>query len=277
MSQIRRSLCVAGIVAAAVAGSAQAAVTNFNFPNFPSSSNLNLVGQAAVAGGSVVLNPAQGSTRGAVWYNGGKVEVAGGFSTRFEFRITDINAFPADGFALVIQNTSPTAIGGVGGGLGYANNPVFDPNGGITNSFAVEFDTWNNTPQWDDFAQPQCVSFQSRGLLSNDPGADASLGMAPINPINDNQTHVAEITYGEGVMTVSLDGTTVLSRSIDLANLLSLDAGTAWVGFTAATGGAAAAESHSIQSWQWNSNIPSPGTGALAVLGGLLACRRRRA
>src|SRR5262249_19021796 len=50
------------------------------------------------------------------------------FTTSFTFRIHDGTNPPADGFAFVIQNNAPTALGGNGGALGY---------GGMGNSVAV--------------------------------------------------------------------------------------------------------------------------------------------
>ena len=62
------------------------------------------------------------------------------FSSAFQFRIPnaagleDSDGTGADGFTFVLA-TSPTVLGVSGGGLGY---------GGIENSLAVEFDTYNN-------------------------------------------------------------------------------------------------------------------------------------
>ena len=71
-----------------------------------------------------------------------------------------------------------TAIGGRGGALGYATNPVFSSqpgNSGITNCLAVEFDTWDNTGDWSDFGSSRHVSIQSMGVQDNLPTAGASL------------------------------------------------------------------------------------------------------
>jgi hypothetical protein len=50
------------------------------------------------------------------------------------------NVHGADGFAFVIQNNVNTtsALGGVGGQMGF---------GGINNSLAIAFDTWQNPGQ----------------------------------------------------------------------------------------------------------------------------------
>jgi len=54
------------------------------------------------------------------------------FTTSFDFQLTNP---AADGFTFTIQGNGPTALGQVGGGLGYA---------GIPNSVAVKFDLYSN-------------------------------------------------------------------------------------------------------------------------------------
>ena len=71
-----------------------------------------------------------------------KQPVANGFTTQFTFQLSSGGGLFADGFAFVIQN-SPAGIGalgttGMGGFLGYQ---------GLTNSLAIEFDTFQN--DWD--------------------------------------------------------------------------------------------------------------------------------
>ena len=53
------------------------------------------------------------------------------------FHHTTCNVHGGDGFAFVIQNhpDTITAVGGVGGQMGF---------GGIQNSLAIAFDTWQN-------------------------------------------------------------------------------------------------------------------------------------
>ena len=55
----------------------------------------------------------------------------------------------------------------------------------------------------------------------------------------------------------------VLSSAIDLSSLLTLDAGMAYVGFTAGTGGGY--ENHDILSWNHQS-VPEPISAALVLL-----------
>ena len=59
------------------------------------------------------------------------------FTTDFSFQLTNPNA---DGMAFVIQNAGTTALGPMGGGLGYGAPGT----GGIPSSVAVKFDLYNN-------------------------------------------------------------------------------------------------------------------------------------
>lgn len=255
-----------------VASGAQAGV--FSYPTFPNSTGLTLVNDAEVASGALVLNKATGSSRGAAWYTAEKMDVAVGFTTTFSFKVTDRLSTGADGFAFVIQNSSPTAIGADGGGIGFGSNPVFSHQSGIANSVAVEFDLFNNSGGWSDTDWARNVSVQSRGVNENSPDAAFSYGSAEIGDVGTGATHEVTITYTPGIMIILLDGSPTLSAAINL-DILDLDAGRAWVGFTAATGGANAAESHQITSWSFNS-VPTPGAASLALVGGLLMTRRRR-
>jgi hypothetical protein len=107
----------------------------------------------ARCGPALRLTPAEARQSGASWYRR-KVNVREGFDTyiRFELsnpsqrcdRLDDVNTYcrsrGADGFAFVIQNEGPTALGTAGKGLGYE---------GIFNSLAVELDTFHNYDQMD--------------------------------------------------------------------------------------------------------------------------------
>ncbi len=60
------------------------------------------------------------------------------FSTQFTFQLSNPSA---DGITFTIQNNGPTALGGIGGGLGYARIP---------NSVAIKFDLYNNSGEGPD-------------------------------------------------------------------------------------------------------------------------------
>ena len=134
-----------------------------DYPSFAQADGLNLLGDAAIAGDVLRLNPALGGLGGA-WF-GGLRQIAQGFTTDFEFRITGAGA---DGFAFVVQNHDLDALGLAGGGIGYQ---------GISNSLAVEFDTFGN-PENDD-PDSSHVAVHSLGTQANTAAA-ARLGYGPV-------------------------------------------------------------------------------------------------
>jgi hypothetical protein len=222
-------------------------------------------------GGGLLLtpgNPAAGGA-GAAWHPT-PLQLSGGFTTSFTFRIDgpgfsgvrdSVYRDPvnpnggADGFAFVIQNSpsNPTqALGGAGGSLGY---------GGIRNSVAVEFDTWDSDSPDLGFLDPNAnhIAIHAAQSDTNSALALARIGGAETPAINmsDSAVHTARITYTPptsnsevGTLSVTLDGspTPALTRSVTLSLGGALSAtGTAYVGFTAATG--LATENHRILSW----------------------------
>lgn len=221
------------------------------FSDFTNLAGLSLQGSAAQSGSALRLTPSQPGLAGSAWTTG-KVGIAGGFVSQFDFRISNLVNTGSDGFAFVVQNSSATALGGGGGGLGFA---------GIGNSLAIKFDTHNNGFEP---GQPS-VGFQPLGQESG----LFSLGATAVVPnFKDSQVHRARVDYLQGVMSLFIDdmNTAVLVRSLDLSNLLSLDQGQAWVGFTAGTGGGF--ENHDILNWRLNS-VPEPGSLALCLVAAL--------
>jgi hypothetical protein len=239
---------------------------------------LALAGLATVGGnGSGLLLTPGGSSAGgagAAWHPT-PLSLSGGFTTTFTFRVDGpgdsqipdgvykdpVNPTGGgDGFAFVIQSSPSTtqAIGGAGGSLGY---------GGITNSLAVEFDTWDSDDPDQDFLDPNAnhIAVHTAGTAANNPFASARIGAAAIPAINmsDAVVHTAQITYTPpppsttaaflGSLTVSVDGSLVLTRAVTLApGVVLTTGGLAYVGFTAATG--RATENHRIISW----TLPAP-------------------
>ena len=204
-----------------------------DYPTFAQPAGLTLLGSAAVGGGVLTLNPDSGGV-GAAWY-GARRPVAEGFTADFALRITPPGG-GADGMAFVIQNHAPDAIGEGGGGQGYQ---------GIPNSLAVEFDTWDNG------GEPGAthVAVHSLGTSPNS-ALSGQYGAAVLASFRDGQAHAARVVYSPGRLHLFVDDmeTPKLSVEVDLATLLNLSGGAAFVGFTAATG--AFTEGHHVERWR---------------------------
>ena len=226
------------------------------------------------------LTPSTPSAVGSMWYRD-DVPLFRGFDTYFTFQITDhskecnevkdqylsqksyttCNVHGADGFAFVIQyapNTTAT-VGNVGGQMGF---------GGIQNSLAIAFDTWQNPGE--DSLGVDHVSIQSLGPSPND-GLEAGLiGLPRSTPLANGAIHKARIAYfndlqvgyfdklvasdsllpylrdnGEekrvGTLAVFIDqgiedDIPLLAMPINLSLLLKLPTDSAFVGFTSSTG-----------------------------------------
>jgi Bacterial lectin len=201
---------------------------------------------------------------GSAWFTT-QQPVQNGFSTSFQFQFTNPSAPPADGIAFVIQNSGAGAIGftgGNGGTLGYGDQDTsINPSTGegIPDSIAIEFDSYHNS--WDPLipegGSASHVAVQSCGtgpntshhgfLCGGNSGSNSTLASSVTTNFADTAIHKVTISYTPpscsectGSLHVILDGTDLFPNgvSVNLGSLLSLSTGgTAYVGFTASTGG----------------------------------------
>ncbi len=152
------------------------------------------------------------------------------FSTQFDFQTT--GSWPlGDGFTFVIQRAGATALGQAGGGLGYGAASS-GGTGGIPNSVAIKFDVFSN----------QGEGTNSTGLYVNG-AAPTSAGSINLDPTGFNLR-----SYDNSSAVITYDGTTLTGTLSELVtgatatqhytvNIPALiGGGTAWVGFTAASG-----------------------------------------
>ncbi len=226
------------------------------------------------------LTPSSYALAGSAWYNTPQ-PVAGAFSSTFTFQLTDTTpggSGNADGIAFLIQNSSLTALGPDGCGIGFGDDTAIGcapSTGGIPNSLAIEFNTYLNSgidPSNSDVAIQNC---SSTGANSVDPSCTVPYnnGLAvndltklptPIN-MADGNVHTVTITYsGTATMLldVLLDGNDLFPGGVvfNLANI-GLTSGNAYIGFTAATGGGD--DNQNILSWTFTpgaqSTVVAPG------------------
>ena len=301
-----RAAVVVAVLGIATVGIAHATV--ITHPNFNDTSGLTLKGDTATTGSPGVLRivPATGSQSGAA-YSTTPITLGTGatFSTQFQFRFTDPGGWdPADGITFVLAS-NPDGLGAGGVGIGYS---------GVPNSFAVEFDTYNNTGYGlgdDDGNSSNHVAIDTDGNLTNtaltNVYGNGSCGFSEANggyPAQNDYTvagcmangHVwtALITYdgASSLLNVSLTDPAeggsfhaIDDYSIDISSLLGTN--TAYVGFTGGTG--AGWQNEDILNWTFANTatlppttaVPEPGSLGMFGLGlaGLLAgafIRRKR-
>ncbi|HEY0552605.1 MAG TPA: L-type lectin-domain containing protein, partial [Verrucomicrobiae bacterium] len=207
------------------------------FPNFPSANGLVLQGDATTTSNVLHLMRPNGSGGGAAWMSAQR-SVAGGFISEFRFRIVSRVGGGADGFAFAIAGTPQPVFGS--SGLSYS---------GITNSLAVEFDTWQNSSDGD--PNDHHIAVHSRGALGNSQSETASLGLFTPADFSDGLVHQVRISYVPGAFLVFLDNfsTPVLNLNLDLSTLLALPGGKAWIGLMAGSG--SSTETHDISTWSY--------------------------
>ena len=84
---------------------------------------------------------------GAFWFERKQI-INAGFDTAFQFQLTEQGGLGpgADGFAFVLQNSGPQALGGRGsaGGFALGEPQRYGKGGGIPQSIAIFFDTFRN-------------------------------------------------------------------------------------------------------------------------------------
>jgi len=148
----------------------------------------------------------------------------------------------ADGFAFVIQGGAAPVTGMQGGQIGY---------GGVSNSLAVEFDTFSSGISGD--YHELAVHSGGRGRNNSD-AARRLAETASVPDFADTAEHLALVSYRPGSLRVYIDdlATPRLTVPVQLDTLLDLPDGTAWIGFTAATG--SDTENHDILEWHFAAN-----------------------
>jgi Legume lectin domain len=264
------AIAVLLVVAGSTTARAQSCPTSPNYlPDFSSNQTcLTLNGTTpgypgfytAVSGTGTVLRltPNSTFTAGSAWFSTQQTVGTGTFSTTFTFQLSGSNTQygPADGIAFVIQNSPPpgtNALGPDGCGIGFGDDTsgCTLSTGGIPNSLTVELNTFLNQgidPSNNDITIQNCS-----GTLPNsvDPSCTVAVNSNLPSTMADGNIHTVTINYS-GPATKLLD---VILDNVDLfpggvffdLTTIGLNSGSAWVGFTAATGGGD--DNQDILSW----------------------------
>lgn len=228
-------------------------IASFAFPFFNASSiasNLSTIGLPVQSSAELVLTDAVAGQQGAAWFH--DTVLVRGFRTEFTLNLSAINAEHHDGVAFVIQSEGPLATGVGGGGLAYGDVNAL-PLRGITNSLAIEFDTYcdNATSGRDALQDPNAnhVSVHTRGALANSADHRYSLQQSTaIPPLSGSVVRVVVQFDPNAALLVYILPLTgpVLNVSSSLVSLPTV----AYVGFTASTS-AASGERHAISDWSF--------------------------
>lgn len=262
-SLIRSSLAATSLLCAA------ATAQSFSYPDFSSTTQLNLLGNSVQAGNAIRLT-ANASGQTGWMYRTTAMPILNGFDTTFTFRILPPPVgTKAEGFAMVIHDdpNGANAVGGTVWGMGYGNGANSSP--GIRNSIAIEFDTYLD-PFLNDSSANE-LTIHTRGTLGNHEHEQYSIGrVTPPSNFVDSQVHTVRIVYVPGTIEVYVDNlaTPALTRPYDLitggtytsgASIGGIGAvnGTGFAGFCATTGAGTLTEQVDILSWDWTSTPPT--------------------
>lgn len=166
------------------------------------------------------------------------------FTSDFTFQLSNAGG---DGITFTIQGNAPTALGPLGGGLGYGPDTP-GGTGGIPKSVAIKFDTYSN----------QGEGQNSTGLYLN--GASPTIPAIDLTPsgidLHSGSTFAAHLVYDGTTLSLTLNDpvslkTFAASWPVDIPG--TIGGTTAYAGFTGGTGGVTS--SQKIGSWTFFSTI----------------------
>ena len=234
-------MAVAGVLAAiaavAVSGISSAAPL-IKYPNFSSIQGLKLNGDAAKVGNVLRLTEPANDEVGSAFTKKKKVDSRESFKTRFRISLHDGSGGTADGLAFVLSGAGKGALGGGGGGLGYA---------GIESSVAVEIDTFQN---FENTNEPPDDHY---AVVVGGDHQEARAAFAPPFGLAQNDTFVW-VDYKAkrkrlkvfGAETGSKPASPFINEKVNLKNLFN--ARRMRAGFTASTGGDF--QAHDVLAWK---------------------------
>jgi Legume lectin domain/Chitobiase/beta-hexosaminidase C-terminal domain len=215
--------------------------STINFASGFAATGMQLNGNAALAGNRLQLSDTSATFEDSSAFWNQKVSVQG-FTNDFTFQILNPGA---DGITFAIQGSAPTALGVVGGSLGYA---------GMTNSVAVKFDIYDNAGE----------GTNSTGLYINGavPTVPATTIGGGVN-LQSGDAMAVHMTYDGTTLTMTITDTSNPTQTFTTSwpvNIPATVGSTAYVGFTGATGGLVSTEQ--LLTWSYATGTSA---GALVV------------
>ncbi|MFT7619672.1 MAG: hypothetical protein ACI97A_003328 [Planctomycetota bacterium] len=272
-----RSLVCVFLLCAMICANSDAQIVNIPSSTFNAGSGMILNGTSAIVGGDLRVSDATLVSRGASYFNT-PLEVANGFDTTFDFRVTNVSAIGGSGFTFIIHNdgVGTAALGGQAHALGYGAVAGVSA---ISNSLAIEFDFFLDALRND--PSNSHVSIHTNGAGANSQDELFSIGSfnTPTD-FSDGSVHSVRVRYIPGTLDIFLDGglTPVISALYDfntggtflgggaVGGLTLMPGGLAHVGFTGSTPGSTdQQQDHDVLSWTWVSPTGSGDFGAVAI------------
>jgi hypothetical protein len=213
-------------------------IPNVNYTPAFSSTGLALNGVAALSGTRLRLTNGGIKEAGSAFFTT-PLNVRS-FNTNFTFQLTNPKG---DGIAFVIQNAGTTALGPLGGGLGYGGT------GGIPSSVAVKFDLYNNSGE----------GTNSTGLYIDgaSPTIPATTLGGNVN-LHSGDVFNVQITYDGIALTMTITDANTPADTFTQSWVVNIP-GTvcgniAYAGFTGGSGGATATQD--TLNWTFTSGAP---------------------
>jgi hypothetical protein len=210
-----------------------------NFGSGFTASGLQFNGHAKLDGTKLLLTDTTSENQVASAFFNAPVNVQS-FTSVFSFQLTNP---AADGVTFTIQNAGLTAIGSPGGGLGYGK--LSTQTAAIPNSVAVKFDLFNNSGE----------GSNSTGLFVNGkaPTVPATTLGGGVN-LHSGDVFLVKLHYNGVDLTLTITDSSHPSQTFTTSFPIDIPATvggtTAFVGFTAGTGGQTAKQE--ILNWTYN-------------------------
>ena len=182
----------------------------------PSAGGWQLNGSSVLSGTELVLTPATNFQKGSAFWP----KTINPSSMTVEFEATIGGGTGADGLALVIadatRGATPTSLGVEGGGLGFSGIP----------GLAVSLDEYKGTGA----PSSSFVGLSEGPVSASTPGVLKWIATGNLAVPLQNATNKVKVVTANGTITVSVDGTQILSQAVTLPT-------SAYLGFSAGTGG----------------------------------------